>query len=175
MRSQAAGLALATAAATIAYAADDAAIARCRGIADNAARLACYDALPVGSVFRAPAAPTAPGAAPSAPPASARAAPPATATAPAAAPPAQSFGMEERAPKQELPSTMQTTIPGHFEGWGPRARIKLANGQVWQIVDDTTAYFNLDNPRVVIRRGMMGGFFLEVENSNRTARVRRIQ
>jgi len=27
----------------------------------------------------------------------------------------------------------------------------------------------------VIRRGMMGGFFLEVENSNRSPRVRRVQ
>jgi len=83
--------------------------------------------------------------------------------------------MENRAPQVELPATMQSTIPGHFEGWGPKARIKLANGQVWQIADDSTAFFNLDNPKVVIRRGMMGGFFLEVENSNRSPRVRRVQ
>ena len=83
--------------------------------------------------------------------------------------------MENRAPEVELPTTMQSTIPGHFEGWGPKARIKLANGQVWQIADDSQAYFNLDNPKVVIRRGMMGGFFLEVEDSNRSPRVRRVQ
>jgi hypothetical protein len=83
--------------------------------------------------------------------------------------------MENRAPEVELPTTMQSTIPGHFEGWGPKARIKLANGQVWQIADDSQAYFNLENPKVVIRRGMMGGFFLEVENSNRSPRVRRVQ
>jgi len=33
----------------------------------------------------------------------------------------------------------------------------------------------VDNPKVVVRRGMLGGFFLEVENSNRSPRVRRIQ
>jgi hypothetical protein len=31
---------------------------------------------------------------------------------------------------------------------------------VWQIADDSSTYFNLENPKVVIRRGMMGGFFL---------------
>ena len=76
---------------------------------------------------------------------------------------------------QQLPPTMESTIPGHFEGWGPGERIKLANGQVWQVVDDSRAYFNVDNPRVVVRRGMLGGFFLEIENSNRSPRVRRVQ
>lgn len=169
MNIRTAGLALATLAAASAVAADDAAIVRCRGITDNAARLACYDALPIGSVFRAPpaTAPAAPAATPSAPQASAPARP---------APPAQSsFGMEERIAQQEQPRSMESTIPGHFGGWGPRERIKLANGQVWQVVDDSSAYLNLDNPRVVIRRGMMGGFFLEFEATTRTARVRRLQ
>lgn len=172
MKIQAASLALATAAATTALAADDAAIARCRGIADNAGRLACYDALPVSSAFRAatPAAPPAAPAATPAPPAARAAAP-----APAAPPAAQAFGMEERIARDEQPKTMESAIAGHFGGWGPRERIRLANGQVWQVVDDSTAYLNLDNPKVVIRRGMMGGFFLEVENTTRTARVRRIQ
>lgn len=161
MKIRTTGLALATLAAASAVAADDAALARCRGIADNAARLACYDALPIGSVFRAPPAttPTAPAPVGAAP-----------------APPAQSsFGMEERIAQQEQPKSMESTIPGHFGGWGPRERIKLANGQVWQVVDDSSAYLNLDNPKVVIRRGMMGGFFLEFEATTRTARVRRLQ
>jgi hypothetical protein len=83
--------------------------------------------------------------------------------------------MEERVVASGLASTMESTIPGHFEGWAPGTRIKLANGQVWQVVDQTSAFFNRDNPKVVVRRGMMGGFFLEIENSNRSPRVRRIQ
>ena len=83
--------------------------------------------------------------------------------------------MEQRAPAVEYPTTMETYIPGRFEGWGPNTRIKLGNGQVWQVVDGTSATFSLDNPKVVIRRGMMGGFFLEIENSNRSPRVRRLQ
>jgi len=175
MKVRTASLALALLASSLAHAIDDSAFARCRGIADTANRLACYDALPMNVTPAATQAP--PIAAPKAAPAKPSSQPPA-ASAPAAPQQqaaAQSFGMENRAPEVELPTTMQSTIPGHFEGWGPKARIKLANGQVWQIADDSQAYFNLDNPKVVIRRGMMGGFFLEVEDSNRSPRVRRVQ
>ena len=175
MKVRTASLALALLASSLAHAIDDSAFARCRGIADTANRLACYDALPMNVTPAATQAP--PIAAPKAAPAKPSSQPP-TASAPAAPQQqaaAQSFGMENRAPEVELPTTMQSTIPGHFEGWGPKARIKLANGQVWQIADDSQAYFNLDNPKVVIRRGMMGGFFLEVEDSNRSPRVRRVQ
>jgi hypothetical protein len=77
--------------------ADDAALARCRGFADAAARLACYDAIP------------------------------------------------------------------------------LANGQVWQIADGSARFMSLDNPKVTIRRGALGSFFLDFENDNRSPRVRRVQ
>ena len=146
MMKRTAGLVLALAATSLAHAVDDASFARCRGIPDAGARLACYDGLPMG--------------------------------APAAAPQAQQqreFGMEQRAPAVEYPTTMETYIPGHFEGWRPNERIKLGNGQVWQVVDGSSAMFNLDNPKVVIRRGMMGGFFLEIGDSNRSPRVRRLQ
>ena len=170
-------------AAPAAHAVDDAAFARCRSIVDTAARLACYDALPV-----APAAPMAPSRAPAAAapapaapsPAAPSRAPAGSAAAPAPAAPAPAanagdFGMEERIAASTLPPTMESYIPGHFEGWGAGTRIKLANGQVWQVVDGTSAYFNRENPKVLVRRGMMGGFFLEIENSNRSPRVKRVQ
>jgi hypothetical protein len=169
-------LAVALSSATLAHAIDDSAFERCRGIRDSTARLACYDGLPMGAPAAAPQLPPiapsrAPAAAPPAPSAPAARAPaPAAAPAPQGAP---AFGMEERA--AELPSTLESTIPGHFDGWGPRSRITLANGMVWQVVDDSSAALNLDNPKVIIRRGMMGGFFLELEKSNRSPRVRRVQ
>ena len=174
MNIRTASLVLALSSATIAHAVDDAAFERCRGIRDVSARLACYDGLPMGV---SPSAPQAPPIAPSRAPVAAPAAPPAArAPAPAPAPqPAQDFGMEQRAPAVEPPTTMDSYIPGRFEGWGPNARIKLANGTVWQVVDGSSAFLNLDNPKVIVRRGMMGGFFLELENSNRSPRVRRLQ
>ena len=170
MKLRTAGLGLVLSTATLAHAVDDAAFARCRGITDASARLACYDGLPMApAASSTPVAPIAPS----------RPAPSAAPSAPAAPAPqaqaAQNFGMEERLAAQELPPTMESTIPGRFEGWGPNSRIKLANGQVWQIVDGTSAVMYRDNPKILIRRGMMGGFFLEVENSNRSPRVRRIQ
>ena len=47
MMKRTAGLVLALAAVPLAHAVDDASFARCRGISDPGARLACYDGLPV--------------------------------------------------------------------------------------------------------------------------------
>ena len=165
-------------AAPAAHAVDDAAFARCRSIVDTASRLACYDALsiPAAPMQSAPSRPATPAPAPSnAAPAPAARTPSAAPPAPAPASAAGNFGMEEKIAASGLPPTMESSIPGHFEGWGPGARIKLANGQVWQVVDGTSAFFNRENPKVVVRRGMMGGFFLEIENSNRSPRVKRVQ
>ena len=155
--------------------ADDAGLLDCRAIADSAKRLACYDALPV-----APRA--APGARPSAPSASAPAAgvpggTPAPSASAAAPSPRQSllsrFGFENRVQPDELP-LLESHIPGTFEGWGPNSKITLANGQVWQISDGSRRVVSLENPKVTIRRGALGSFFLDFELSV-APRVRRIQ
>ena len=169
-----AGLVLALSSATLAQAVDEAAFVRCRGIRDTAVRLACYDGLPMDIT---PATPQAPPIAPARPAAPASSPPPAAAVPAPSRPPqaAPEFGMETRAPAVEPPATMESYIPGRFEGWGGNTRIKLANGQVWQVVDGSSAALNLDNPKVIVRRGMMGGFFLELESTNRSPRVRRLQ
>ena len=152
---------------------DDAAVQRCRVMTDNAQRLACYDGLPIAapSTPRAPVAPA---------PASTPAKPAPAAAAPAAAPAAASpsllsrFGFENRAQPDELP-TVETHIPGRFEGWGPKSAIALANGQVWQVIDDSARTAYKDNPKVTVRRGSLGSFFLDIEGVNPSPRVRRIQ
>ncbi|HEV3238884.1 MAG TPA: hypothetical protein VG429_00665 [Casimicrobiaceae bacterium] len=131
--------------------AEDSAFLRCRGIADAAARLACYDALPVPESSPVAAQP---GALPQQTP--------------------EQFGME-RAPHQiELPN-IESRIPGHFDGWQSNTRIRLANGQVWQIVDGSSRILDLTDPKVTIRRAAIGAFYLEFEGDNRTARVKRVQ
>lgn len=154
--------------------ADDAALRRCRGIVDSGARLACYDALPL-----APAAPLAPGAvAPRQPPAPGAAGPRQSqgAAAAAAPAPAQRFGLEHKAarPADDL-EKIESHIPGHFGGWRPNMRIRLANGQVWQVIDEGSRFMSVDNPRVVVRRGALGAFFLDFEGDNRSPRVRRVE
>lgn len=154
--------------ASIPALADDAALLRCRAIQDAAARLACYDALPVtaGESKAAPAQRAEPRAQP-------RSEPRAEPRAPERQAPAQ-FGLENRPNPVELES-IESYIPGNFEGWQPNQRLTLANGQVWQISDGSTRRLYRTNPKVTIRRGLLGSFFLDIEGDNNSPRVRRLQ
>lgn len=135
--------------------ADDAGLLRCRAVKDSTARLACYDALvvPSGALKPVPSA-----------------APPAAAPAPT---PAQ-FGLEHRQAPQLL-EAIESSIPGRFDGWGPGASIRLANGQVWQVADGSSGAHWVENPKVRVRRGALGAFYLEIEGTNRSPRVTRQQ
>ena len=82
--------------------------------------------------------------------------------------------MEGRAPAAELPA-IQSHIPGTFYGWSQGTTIKLANGQVWQVVDEGSRRMQLQDPKVRVRRGMMGAFYLEFEAHNSSPRVRRLE
>lgn len=132
--------------------ADDAAILKCRTLADTGARLACYDAIQVGAR-------------------------PQVATA-AAAPARKedNFGIEEKKQREAQPQSITSTIAGDFQGWGPSSQIRLANGQVWRIIDGSEAVLApMRNPKVTIERNMFGTLFLKVEGTNSSAKVRRVQ
>jgi hypothetical protein len=150
-----------------ALAADDAALLRCRAIADVAARLACYDALPLaGSEAKSGAKGEGKSEAKSGQGGAAQR---------DAAPSPEMFGLEEQiAPSLKI-ETIESSIPGHFEGWLPNEKIPLANGQVWQVADGSSRFYSVDNPKVTIRRGALGAFYLNLSGDNRTVRVRRIQ
>ena len=87
---------------------------------------------------------------------------------------ANQFGLEDRKVK-EAASTVDSQIIGLFEGWHSNSRIKLANGQVWQVSDDSSRNLDLNSPKVTIRRGALGTFFLELDGTNYSPRVKRIQ
>ena len=155
-----------------AAAASDADLARCRALGDATARLACYDGLLPASATSAPLA-VAPRPAPVAPVAPVAAAP--TPAAPVASVPATAgFGFELRA-IQSAPDALDSRITGLFEGWDPGTRIRLDNGQVWQVIDDSRAYIGQRDPKVRISRAAMGSFLFEVEGRRSVARVRRIE
>ncbi len=140
--------------------ANDAGILRCRGITGAAARLACYDALVVPSAEAKAAA-------------SKSAGQPESRPSPASAQQDQ-FGLENRAGPGTV-DAIESHLPGRFEGWDAKSKLKLANGQVWQIADDSSAYLQLNDPKVRIRRGVLGAFYLEFEKSNHSPRVKRVQ
>lgn len=52
---------------------------------------------------------------------------------------------------------------------------RLLNGRVWQVTDDTSRSVDLTDPRVTLRRGAMGSFFMDFDAIGRSVRVRRVQ
>ena len=146
--------------------------ARCRPITAAAERLACYDAL----VDAAVAAPATPAAQPTA-----RMTAPAPAPAPApspkavALPPDSAFGLPVRSAAAAERNEIESMIPGAFEGWRPRESFTLANGQVWQIADESEGAYSRRDAKVRIVRGRLGGYFLYVEGIDQNPRVRRLK
>jgi hypothetical protein len=89
---------------------------------------------------------------------------------------AANFGSETIKKKPDaLPTSMESTVAGEFDGWGPNSRIRLANGQVWRIVDDSSAVLpRRSNTKVRIERNLFGTLFLTVDGTNQSAKVRRL-
>lgn len=130
--------------------ADDGAMLRCRQLTDGPARLTCYDAIQLG----------APAAAISAPPAKVEL--------------ERSFGAESLSTTIKLDS-IESSIIGNFDGWVPKQRIRLANGQVWMINDDSQEDLNLVNPKVKVERGLMGAIYMDIDGARTAPRVKRIK
>ena len=132
-------------------AADETALRRCRTLADAPARLACYDALPLA----APVAAATPAATPASTP-----------------PVAATFGLQRT---DAAVAEIVSSIPGLFEGWRAGERIRLGNGQLWQVSDDSSGVYYLRDPKVSVRRAAMGTFVLDIEGARRMPRVRRLE
>lgn len=159
----------------------DSALARCRAMPEAATRLACYDAMPPPLPPKPPAPPqlaaqpAAPGAVrgpvAAAPAAVVPAVPAPAAVAPAALTPEAAFGLESR---RSAVQEVRSTLPGLFEGWDRNTRFTLANGQVWQVSDGSSASLYLRDPQVTVRRAAMGSFRLEIAGTNQAPRVQRV-
>lgn len=128
--------------------ADDAALLRCRAIPEASARLACYDAVVVLTDEEK--------------------------ARQNEANQRQQFGLGTATDKSDL-DAVDSYIPGHFEGWQPGENIRLANGQVWQVTDGSSGVHYIDNPKVRVRHGVFTAYYLEIEGTNRSPRVRRLQ
>ncbi|MYM31588.1 hypothetical protein GTP58_24970 [Duganella sp. CY15W] len=151
--------------------ANDAALLKCRQLEDGPVRLACYNAIPAqpgalpppAGVVAAAAAPRA-GAAPAY----------TTVAAPTPAELEAMFGREPEILRPVRLNAIETTIAGQFDGWVRGQRIRLANGQVWKVVDETEDIVELKNPKVTVKRGMLGAIFLDIEGAHRNPKVQRV-
>lgn len=129
--------------------ADDAGLLRCAQTADNAARLACFDALAAQARQR-------------------------QAAGVVATPRPEEFGRAPRPDASEI-DVLESRIAGRFEGWRPNQRFTLVNGQVWQVIDDSSNFGDAQEPVVRIRRGAMGSYLMDIEGITRAPRVRRLK
>ncbi|UXH78798.1 hypothetical protein [Roseateles amylovorans] len=158
-------LALLMAAGASAHAQSEADLLRCLNIAEDGPRLACFDqAARALKDARSASRATAPAAA------AVGTAP--TAAAPAA-PSADNFGQPARA--AAAPTELKSTLTRDFSGWNRNDRVTLANGQIWQLLDEGTVIAPLKQPQVVIKPGFMSGFFMSIDGLSFPIRVKRIQ
>jgi hypothetical protein len=160
--------------------ANEAALKQCRDLKDSAARLACYDAIPLNVAPAATAttpAPRASAQAPQAPQATSSA--PRVATAPASTPAAPAnnvaeFGLPTQVRAANL-DKITARVKGYIDTWEQGTRFRLDNGQLWQVIDSSRGYCDCRDPKVEISRASFGTFFLEIEGKRGAARVKRIE
>ncbi len=147
------------------------AMLKCRALTDASKRLACYDAVDVS----APVAQTRPPVSSGTSPASTAVAPARSVPTPSAPPTAAAeFGL---APKQTAVGVerIESTIKGKLDSWQQGSRIRLANGQLWQVTDDSRGVCDCVDRKVVVTRGAFGTYFLEIEGKNNSPRVKRLE
>lgn len=125
--------------------AQDSALRQCRVLPDAAARLSCYDAIPLAAAR----------------PAAVQAAP-------------AGFGFPEPAGTAAT-QTVQSAVGADFTGWRGRTQITLENGQVWEVVDGSLGAVGPANRKVVVRRAAFGSYRMEFEGLNNAPTVRRVK
>lgn len=153
-------LALLLSLATGTQAQTEADLLRCLNITEDGPRLACFDqAARALKDARAATRATAP------------AATPAPATTATASP--DNFGQPAR--PAAAPAELKSQLTRDFSGWNRNDRVTLANGQVWQLLDEGTVIAPLKQPQVVIKPGLMSGFFMTIDGLSFPVRVKRIQ
>lgn len=152
---------------TTAWADPVASIQQCRQLKDAALRVACYDAIALPVVVPLAVRP-------------ALTVTPATVISPPGVTPSVAvFGLPavvtRPTPGAALAAVMESRITGGFDGWQATSKLRLANGQIWQISDDSEGTYSLREPKVRISRGSFGGFFMQIEGVTQTPRVRRVE
>ena len=71
--------------------------------------------------------------------------------------------------------TLKSNIVGDFRGWKKGAVLTLANGQKWKVMSRSGGYVKLTDPKIEIKRAILGSFKMKVEGLNSSAKVKRIK
>ncbi|MDG2525861.1 hypothetical protein P6166_10905 [Stenotrophomonas sp. HITSZ_GD] len=70
---------------------------------------------------------------------------------------------------------IESTLAGEFTGFGKGRRYVLANGQEWEQTESTELRARKDSPKVKIKPGLIGVWYLQVEGYNTMPKVRRVK
>ncbi|MEH6608181.1 MAG: hypothetical protein V7696_02345 [Halioglobus sp.] len=75
----------------------------------------------------------------------------------------------------EQADEMTSRIPGTFTGWTGNTKFVLENGQVWQQRYATRWTTELENPEVIVKRGLFGLHRMEIVDTSKSVPVKRIK
>jgi len=86
------------------------------------------------------------------------------------------FGLKAKIDTNDIDDVLTSYIPGDFKGWAFKTKLKLANGQVWMVVDkNDKLFYRIKDPKVTISRGIFNSYRLAIEGSEQTAKVSRVK
>ena len=92
----------------------------------------------------------------------------------------QAFGREAIEEKEkasvekQAPKSIVSTIEGPFEGWNGNTVFRLKNGQVWRQIDKSVFYERTQDPKVEIKKGLLGVYYLSIEGYGSRCKVKRV-
>lgn len=79
-------------------------------------------------------------------------------------------------PAAEKAGPVQARVQGSFAGFNGHTQLTIDNGQVWQQADGTRiSCLSSENPKVIIRRSLMGNWMAAVDGCNDTAPMTRVK
>jgi len=70
---------------------------------------------------------------------------------------------------------VDSRLADSFDGWGPNSRVRLTNGQVWQVIDGSSVVLPPGSRKVRVKRGALGSFYLDIEGLKTSPRVQRVE
>lgn len=88
--------------------------------------------------------------------------------------PEQAFGFDAR-PAEFGGDRLRTRAVGDYGLWKRGVQVELENGQVWEVIDRNEVFNKATNPEVRIERGLFSAFYLHIEGTSRSLRVRRVK
>jgi len=70
---------------------------------------------------------------------------------------------------------IESSIAGEFKGFGKGQHYVLANGQEWEQTESMSTSARKTDPKVKIKPGLGGVWYLQIEGSNSMPKVRRVK